>query len=324
MKLGDLFNFESVRAFSDSTGEFKKAKVFRDAAPGVVLSRNLTQVDPRIFEKRYPALSFMTSGVEINQDGGYARRIQSLRMRPQGQYKATGDESGNKGRITVAGEDSMLPVLEHEAESIWTESDVEEAALQNISLPNRFMAAKNELYQRTLDEIGYLGIPDYSDSEGLLNYSGFTADPASNTVENLTAQGKFEVIADWINSQRNAVNNTPEYSCNRVDMPVRVYNDLNRTILNSAGGFGTVLAALMQNFPDVEFRSTFRGEDVGGNSVVALYSNQPDVMVFRLPVPLTIGEIIKQGSWDFKVDSKFRTGGLDVLEDSGGYLGTGL
>ena len=47
-------------------------------------------------------------------------------------------------------------------------------------------------------------------------------------------------------------------------------------------------------------------------------------MIMRIPQPLTIGEIIKVGSFDFHVDSKYRIAGLDVLENTAGRLLTGL
>ena len=64
---------ESFKRFLDSGSQ----KGFKDAAAGVVLDRYLTQVDPKIFEKLYPDLSFMNSGVTVDNTGGYARRIQS-------------------------------------------------------------------------------------------------------------------------------------------------------------------------------------------------------------------------------------------------------
>ena len=47
-------------------------------------------------------------------------------------------------------------------------------------------------------------------------------------------------------------------------------------------------------------------------------------MKMRIPVPLTVGEIVKMSSFDFRVDSKYRIAGLDILEDSGGRILTGL
>jgi len=320
MRVRNLYNLESFQAFTDSA----RRPGFCDSYAGTVLARNLTAVDPQIFVKRYPELTFVNSGIVADNTGGYARRIQSMRKRGLGGFTTAGDASGNKGKISLAGEDSTIRVVERESHSEWSDSEIKEAELQNINLPADYVTEHNRLYLREVDEIGYLGLPDIADSEGLLNYSGFTSDSAADVVGNLTAQQMYDEISDLITSQRNAVNNTPEYTANRVDMPVSVFNVLNSTILDTANGSGTVMRALRDNFPDVEFRATFRAEDVGGSSATVAYSNNTEVLKMRIPLALTVGEIVRQSSFDFRVDSKYRIAGLDVLEEAGAYILTGL
>lgn len=317
MKLGTLYNLASFEAFCDSASQ----RGFTDAYAGTVLARNLTAVDPRIFEKKYPELALINSGIEADNSGGYARRIQSLRLQDLGGFTTSGDASDNKGKISLAGEDSFLRVVERESHSKWTDSEIREAELQGINLPQRYVQAHNRIYMREVDQIGLTG---GIGNEGLLNYSGFDSDSAGGAIGALTAVGKYEVFADGITTQRNAVNNTPEYSTNRVVMPVDVMNDLAASILDTGAGSSSVLAALRANFPDVTFMSSFRAGDVGGVSATVFYSNNTEVMKMRIPQPLTIGEIIKLGSFDFQVDSKYRIAGLDVLEDTGGFILTGL
>lgn len=322
MKIGNLYDLNSYKQFIDSA----KKPGFCDAYAGTVLARNLTQVDPQIFEKKYPELSFVNSGITADNSGGYARRIQSLRKREQGGFSTAGDASGNKGKISLAGEDSTILVVERESHSEWSDSEVREAEQQNINLVSDYITAHNRIYLREVDLIGYLGIPDKSGSVGLLNYAGFTSGAATDAIGSLTAQQMYDDIADLIISQHNAVNNTPEYMANRVDMPVYVLNTLAVTILNTANGSASVLNALKANFPGVEFRGTFRADDAGGAGVshTVAYSNSNEAMKMRIPQPLTVGEIIKQSSFDYRVDSKYRIAGLDVLEDSAGYILTGL
>jgi len=317
MKLGNLYDLASFEAFCDSASQ----RGFTDAYAGTVLARNLTAIDPRVFEKKYPELALINSGVEADNSGGYARRIQSLRLQDLGGFTTSGDASDNKGKISLAGEDSFLRVVERESHSKWTDSEIREAELQGINLPQRYVQAHNRIYMREVDQIGLVG---GIGNEGLLNYSGFTADSAGGAIGTLTAVEKYEAFADGITTQRNAVNNTPEYSVNRVITSVEVLNDLAATILDTAAGSMSVLAALRANFPDVTFMSSFRAGSVGGASATVFYSNNTEVMKMRIPQPLTIGEIIKLGSFDFQVDSKYRIAGLDVLEDTGGYILTGL
>lgn len=322
MKIGNLYDLDSFERLDQTM----KSSGFADAYAGSVLARNLTAVDPQIFEKKYPDLSFVNSGIVADNTGGYARRIQSLRKREQGGFSTAGDVSGNKGKISLAGEDSTILVVEREAESDWSDSEVKEAALQNINLVSDYVTAHNRIYMREIDLIGYLGIPDKAATTGLLNYAGFTSGAATGAIGTLTAQQMYDDIADLINSQWNSVNNTPEYMADNVDMPIYVLNVLMVTILNTAAGPASVLNALKANFPGVNFRGTFRADDAGGAGVshTVAYSTNGEAMKMRIPVPLTVGEIIKVGSFNFHMDSKYRIAGLDVLEDTAGYILTGL
>lgn len=322
MKLKEIYDLRSFQKLKDSA---KKAG-FADSAAGVILARNLTAVDPSIFEKKFPELMLMNSGIAVDNTGGYAKRIESLRVTGQGSFKRAGDTASNKGKISLAGEDSFLKVIERTASSDWSDSEIEEANLQNINLVSRYIENHNKIYMREIDLVGSLGDPDEAGSEGLLNSSVFTSGAAAGAIGTLTAQQMYDEISDLITSQHSAVNNTPEYMANKVDMPVYVYNTLKSTILNSAGSEKTVLKALQTNFPDAEFRSNFRCNEAGGAGVshTVAYSTNAEAMKLRIPVPLTIGEVIKVGSFDFHVDSKYRIAGMDVLESTAGYILTGL
>lgn len=324
MKIKNAYDLESFARFCDSASQ----PGFTDAYAGTVLARNLTAVDPTIFEKKFPELAFVNSGVQADNSGGYARRIQSLRLQALGGFTTAGDASSNKGKISLAGEDSFLKVIERESHSVWTDSEIKEAQLQNVNLPQRYIQNHNMIYMREVDQIGLVGVSDGPDT-GLLNTSEFTSGSAGDVVENLTAQEMYDEIATLIQDQRNGVNNTPEYSADTVMMPTRVMNRYQATILNSAAGSSTVLKALQDNYPDVTFVSSFRGDitENGGaleTSATVAYSTNRESMVMRIPQALTVGEIVKTNSFDFRVDSKYRIAGLDILETTAGRILTGL
>ena len=322
MKIGQIYNLEAFKGFRDSANQ----PGFKDAQAGVVLERNLEAIDPTIFEKKYPELSFVNSGIDADNTGGYVEKIRSLRTQPVGAFRTAGDKSVEKGKISMSGETTFLDVVGREAESDWTKTQIEQAALQNINLPSKFIEGHNRIYQRELDEIGYLGVPDIAGSEGLLNYSGFTSVAATGAIAGLTPQQMYDDIAGLVIAQWNAVNNTPEYMANRVDMPIYALNQLSVEILNTAAGPANVLMALKANFPGVEFRGTFRADNAGGVGVshTVAYNNNSEAMKMRIPQPLEVGEIVKISSFRFHVETMYRIGGLDVLEDTAGYILTGL
>jgi hypothetical protein len=92
-------------------------------------------------------------------------------------------------------------------------------------------------------------------------------------------------------------------------------NLLQAKIMDTAAGNASVLKALQDNHPSVKFLATVRA-----TTDMVAFSTSREAMVMRVPVPLTIGEIVKISSFNFLVDSKYRVGGLDVLESTAGYI----
>lgn len=322
MKLGNLYNLESVQAFVDS-GE---QNGFQDSQAGVILARNLTHVDPKIFEKKYPELVLLTSGVDVDNSGGYANVIQSLRIIEKGGYTVSNDQDDNKGKITLTGEDSTIKVYPYQAHSSWTDDEVKAAEQAGINLPSQFLSAHNKIYNQDIDRIGLVGM---TGGVGLLNTTAFTADSAAGAAASLTAIQLYQEIADLITDQHSAVNNTPEYKANVVIMPTRVMNVARSKLLSNEDSVKNVMKALQENFPDVQFVASNRGDTIanGGNlatSSTVAFANNGEALKMRIPVPLTIGEITKPSSFEFRVDSKFRIAGLDVLEATAGRRLTGL
>ena len=290
-----------------------------------MLARNLEVIDPTIFKKQFPELALIGSGIAVDNTGGYAEKIRSRRTRPVGTFRNAGDTANNKGKITIAGETQYINVVEREAESDWSDTEIKQAELEGVNLPQEFIAAHNDIYMREIDEAGLVGI---NDNEGLFNYSGFVSSAAGGTAASLTAIQLYEAIAELVTDQATAVNNTVNYTAGLVLMPTSVMNIANKKILDSSGGYGigSVLKALRENFPEIDFKDSFRGNngfDGTVSSTVAV-STSRESMLMRIPETLRIGEVIKRGSFHYHTDSKYRVGGMDILEDSAGRILTGL
>lgn len=323
MKIGNLYDLPSFQRFSDNNSLQKIAeKIFQDAYAGAVLDRNLTHVDPQIFEIKYPELAFVNSGLEANNTGGFANVIQSLRLIQLGEFRNAGDRASNKGTISVSAEEQSIKVIEREAESKWTDTEIKQAALQNRNLVNEYITGHNRIYLQEIDSIGFTG--GDINKTGLLNNAGFTSTAAAGAASTLGALALYDEIADLIIGQWDSVNNTPEYRANVVVMPTTVWNIIQKAILNTAAGSSTIRTALMANFPGIKWFSTPKAQSVSGTSRTVAYSNNKQVMQMRIPQPLQIGEIVKKGSFAFQVESKYRVAGLDVLVDEGADILTGL
>lgn len=318
----DLYNVKSFKAFADGS-----RLETRDAAyGGTVLSQQLKYISPNLFERKFPSLALMNTGISVNNEGGYAATVTSLRVAPQGSYTESMNKSANKGKISINVEDSTIKVYKYAAESAWSKDEVEESALANINLPNRFIAAHNEIYMRSLDQIGLVGVPAIEGSgpaTGLLNYAHFTSAAAAGVAITSTPQQNYDELANLISTQHSAVLNIPEFKASVVLMPTAAYNKIEAQPFNSTMGDGkTVLMVLKQNFPGVTFSPCVRCDDVGGTTVTIAFSVDQNSMTLRIPGPLSFAPIEQHG-FTFQTESAFRYAGLDVLEDKAGRIITG-
>lgn len=311
-----------IKSF-DAAAQYAK-KNFKDEG-GIILARNLEHVSAEIFTQEFAGLTFLQQGITVNNEGGYATSIRKLKLRTEGGFRESGTNTNTTGKITLSGEDDSIPVFTLEGESDWSEIELKQAELESINLPSRFFEGHAELYNRKIDDIGYLGQTRTDGTQktvGLLNY-GFTSNAATNTAENLTGQELYDEIAELLTSQWAGVLNVETYKADRVTMPDRVYNVTATKILNSAGSEMSVLRALQSNFPGVTFGLTTKAEDVGGDSVTVAFSSNRRAMQFRLPVPLNVSSVDQRG-FKYYVESYFGVAGLDVIEDDAAQILTGL
>ena len=314
-----------IKSF-DAAAVYAK-KNFKDEG-GIILARNLEHVSAEIFTQEFAGLTFLNQGIAVNNEGGYATSIRKLKLRTEGGFRESGSNTNTTGKITLSGEDDSIPVFTKEAESDWSEIELKQAELENINLPSRFFEGHAELYNREIDDIGYLGQVRTDGSQkttGLLNY-GFADDAAVKTAAASTGAELYEEIAQLITSQWAGVLNVDTYMADRVTMPASVYNTASVKILNSSGSEMSVLRALAANFPTVTFGLTTKAEAAVGSpasSVTVAFSSNRRAVQFRLPVPLNVSSVHQRG-FKYYVESYFGLAGLDVIEDDAAQILTGL
>ncbi|MGE4267168.1 MAG: major capsid family protein [Deferribacterales bacterium] len=265
---------------------------------------------------QYPDNVFLNNlGITINNEGGYARTIQSLRMKPTGSYELSTNGDTGKNIIGISGDDSDIKVYSHDAKSRWNERELQEAALSGKNLVQLYLEAHNEAYQKKLDYIGFMGAKG---STGLLNYSGYTTTAAGKLASAMTAAEMYTAISGLINAQWAGCKNIMAYKANVVLMPDSVYNRLSTTVYSTTGDNpASVLVALQKNFAGVQFISSARAEadQLGGTSKTVAFSNNRNAMQFRLPVPLRTSNIFTRG-FSFEVEGYFSVAGCDFLENT--------
>ena len=330
MKL-DLNTFYNFTSFKNAQSNVEVD--FKDNEAGTILARNLEVIDPTIFKQEYSGLTFLQSGVIANNIGGYAEVITKIKRKIVGNFTDGDDNDNGTGKISVAAEKDTIPVYYKEAFSAWTNMEIKQAEMENRNLVSEFIEGHTELYNRNIDEIGYVG-QFYKDgtskTTGLLNFSGFTATAAAGKIDTLTAEAAYNAIKDLITRRRVAAKGNTVLSPTNVVMPTRVYEYISGTIINTAGTSLSILETLESKYPNISFNATDKAEKIAdGGQFLALsstvcYSNNSRAMVMRIPTPLEIGEIIKPSSFKFRVDSFYRIAGLDVIENDAGEILTGL
>jgi len=325
MKKNTIENVVNLTSFKDAIAALKVH--FKDDASGTILARHLEAVDPTIFKQQYAGLTFLQSGISINNTGGWAEFITKIKRSIKGDF-ANGDDSVNGiGKISIGAERDTIPVFPKEAFSEWTDDEIQQADLEGRNLVSEYMEAHNEIYNRNIDAIGYVGqLNDdgTSKTEGLLNFSGFVTN-AGTAIGGTTAEFDYNQIKNLIVARRTAAQGNETFMPTNVVMPTRVFEHITGTILNTAGTGESILEALQRNYPSITFGATSKAEFAGTTTTATVcYSANDRSMVMRIPLALQIGEIIKPGSWKFRVDSRYRIAGLDVIDNSVGEILTGL
>ena len=85
------------------------------------------------------------------------------------------------------------------------------------------------------------------------------------------------------------------------------------------------MSALQFNFAGVQFvESKHNTNGNGGNDAVVIFKGGMETIVSRIPQPLEVGAIIQTGSFSWKADAKYRMAGVEILEQTAGWILTGL
>lgn len=309
-------NLYDLKSFDGAKDYFKA----QDSAGGTVLARNLEHISTEVFKQRIAGLSFLTgTGIEVNNEGGYAKSITKLKESVQGDFRDAGDNTSSNGKISIGVEDDTIPVFFKDAGSEWSQIDLERASLENRNLVASFVAAHDQKYKEAIDVIGYLG--NGTKTQGLLNFGGFTTTAAAGTFGTLTADAMYGEVRDLVNAQRSSVLNDDVFSCNKIALHSATYNLLAGTFINTAGGLDTVANAIVKTL-NIEFVLTSKALIAGTYRMVA-YSSNRQAMQTRIPVPLMISNQYQQG-FKYGLESQFGVAGLDVMENASGYVLTGV
>jgi len=309
-KLYDVASFKAVHgAVSARLGDSKS--YLGDA--GLVLSRELEYLVPTIKEQVFPELTFLKTGVGVDNSGGYSNLITSKKMSINGGFKKSGGNGSNDGRITLDGQDSSIKSERYEARFSENDDTIGQNALVGINLLSRLVQATNTKYNQMIDEFGYVG---NGTNKGILNTTLFATDGASATFATLTPKQIVDEIFALVNAQRGAVNFDPVFSANRIIIPSSIVGLFSQNY-NSNDGIMPLYQAIKQLL-NVDIVSTYRA-----TTTITAISTDSRAMEMRIPMPLKASNEFRQG---FRTEMEFatRVAGVDIYESDAGFRMTGV
>ncbi len=316
-KVKQLYDIGSIVAAGDVAKNFRTRDGKTFDAAGILLPRQLEHISSTIYQQRFAELTLLTSaGITVNNEGGVVENITKIKQSINGDFATAGNSTNTDGKISLSAESDTIPVVMKKAESSWSEVELMQAQQANRNLPSDLIGAHNTRYNQQIDMRGYVGDGNF---KGLLNWTGFPTTAAGGVFSGLTAQQMYDEVKDLVNVQRALVSNDPVFGANKLSMSGGIFNLLTSTILNTANGALSVMEAIKANL-NIDPVITFRAKDLG---VIVAYASNDRAMVMRIPMQLRISNIYQKG-FDSYVESMFRVGGLDVIENQSGYILTGV
>lgn len=290
---------------------------------GLLLQRHLTHVNPKVLEKKFPQLATHNFKLEVDNSGGYADRIQSLRTSVKGNFSEVGSAGG---KTTIDVEDTTIPNKFRDTLIKWDTIGINKALLGNFNIVDRSMAGVIQVYNQEIDTAVIVGLDDVG-IKGLSNNVHYNTVLGGGGFQALSATQQYNFITEHINAQHNAVNSsvddkddkktTSVYAANICLMPTLVFNIIQKNILNEFNN-ASVLKVLRTNLPSVNFIHSAKLTDE-----MVIFSNTEDSISLRIPVPMFFSPIYNK-HFEFSTKSMYSIAGVDILEPASGLVVSGL
>jgi hypothetical protein len=279
-----------------------------DGQNGAFVKENLVQLSRKIHQFIPNGVTFNQLGVMIDNTGGYANAIKSLRLSYDGDFEKSGTSTTTNGKIRVGGDTNLIPVDGYEAESDYSVTELNQARIENRNLQGELFKAHQDKYLRKLDTLIY---------DKLIGYTGFTKEDSPKTWASMTDEELSDTLRNLVIKQRNAV--SMGYEADVLVMPKDLKLRCESSDYKALGEMS--IAEKLAKTLGVRLVGTtkLKGVGTGGTDLVIAISSNEDSMVIRVPKRLSISPVSRFGN-KFYFEGSFRVAGLDILEDGAGYI----
>jgi len=302
LKAVALYDYNSLLYASEQV-----SKVL-DGQNGAFVRENLIQLSRKIHQFIPNGITFNQLGIMVDNTGGYANAIKSLRLSYNGDFKKAGTSSNTNGKISVGGDTDLIPVDAYEAESDYSVTELNQARLENRNLQSELFKAHQDKYLRKLDELIY---------NKLTTYAGFTKEDSTKEWEDMTDEELSDTLRNLVIKQRNAV--SIGYEADVLVVPKALKLRCESSDYKALGDL-TISEKLAKTL-GVRLVGTdkLKGAGKGGKDLAIAISSNEESMIIRIPKRLGISPVSRFGN-KFYFEGSFRVAGLDILEDGAGYI----
>ena len=301
-----LYDYDS---FAKAENEVANLK-FNDAQQGAFVRESLIHAKTTLHWYQPPESTILDLGLNVDNTGGYANAIKSKRRTAQGSYKKQGgsiDES--KGVITLGGEESQLNVFGYSAESSYSLTESKQAQLEGENLYSSLLMAHQEKYIESIDEGGYGVLIDVN--------NGFERVDSPTPADGLTDVELSNTLRNLVINQRNNLNS--QYHCDTIVMTPKLKLRCDSADYKPESGMS--ISSKLKQTLGITIKSSFRltGVGAGGTDIVIALNTNPNALAIRIPMKFRTTPTWRTGD-DFHFQTSFRSGGVDILELSAGYV----
>jgi hypothetical protein len=338
MKNGQIYDGSSIKLFEDSFkgayGEMNAKRGIIDsttiAAGGSYLEQQLREVLPEVLSELYPEMPLLNI-LSVDNSGALSQSIIQRAKNFDGEHKFNHEAGKTKGVITVNRTAREQLIYGLDAESSYTDIDLQRSILLNEKIDVELIEGHNQSYMKLIDQIGFEGIslPNVGTvTEGLTNFSQPDPDlirTSSNTFNNLTGLEIYNEIRDLRNKMVAKAGNNAELRPNVVILPVEQYDIVISSLMTGTSpvvsGDYTVAGFIEKNL-GLKLYSSNRLIDkgVGTTDRMIMLNNDRRNIRFHIPTPLRFAPVTVKG-FNYLLESNFRIAGVGFNRSNAiGYL----
>ena len=277
---------------------------FKDAHQGALARESLVATTKGLHLYMPSKMTLLNLGIGVDNSGGYANKIRSLRMVGTGGFVEAGTSSTTQGRIGIDGDYSELLVKGYEAESLYSDTEIGQAQMEKRNLYKELVGVHQRKYIETVDALGY---------QTLIKTKDFDKQDVGKSWDSMTDEEVYKLLKDGVVAQRSNVSDA--YYADTIVLDPKGYTRVHSS--DYKANTDLTIAEKLKRDLGVKFQVSFRLKGKTKSTVLILNTGAESLMI-RIPQRLKISKVYNLGS-KHGFDSGFRVAGVDVLEEGSGF-----